>query len=162
MFAVLTNSDDYVSAVALYDDKDLADAHAKWVSGWVDELPVSVSLPEDVNDPVIQAERDACAADDRAKYQERQRFEQEKWERTERLTIDDFSRAGLCSCQTFSDKPMWTSNGYCRYCGRWSPAVLEARFGKDYVEEQIAELSKPHREAMCGILDGTRKPGLDL
>lgn len=79
-------------------------------------------------------------------------------ESTLALTIQDVlqrgGKPGLCHCRVFSSSDGYfiTSNGYCRYCGCWTPEVFLAACGPERMRDTIGELDLHYRTEMLKII----------
>lgn len=84
-------------------------------------------------------------------------------ERTHALTIGDTlangGRPGLCHCKaryrSEDRSPSYsflTEYGYCRYCGKWDPAVFLAACGEEATHREIDRLEEWKRDSMRGLI----------
>lgn len=158
LWVVMDSDGDWNWPVAAYESEALAEEHAKELNLLVAEAQLLQELPEEVTDPGQRAQRAAKAAADHLRCKQRFQAREEINERTERLTPEEQLARGakltLCRCQVFSSDPMWTTHGYCRYCGCWSPEIVRLHHGGDYLLQQIARLNSYDREKMlqlCGF-----------
>lgn len=151
--------------VAAYSSEALARDHEDRIGHLhVVESEVLSALPDDVAaiDPVeAKRSREVESAEARRKYQEGLRTQAENAARIDAMTIDSIlSRGGrpsLCHCRTFSKDHRWiTSNGYCRFCGGWTPEVFRAALGEPALYSEIDKLALHHRIAMREMVRGDR------
>lgn len=83
--------------------------------------------------------------------------EQRQNQATMALTIQDVLQRGgkprLCHCRVFSNSDGYfiTPNGYCRYCGGWTPEVFRLACGEQSLHEAIEELDIHRRTKMLTL-----------
>lgn len=147
--------------VAVYRSESLADKHAQEMGCYVMPAHMLTELPADVTDPTKVVERAEQAARKRRVEREHRQLEREQGELALRTTIVDvLGRGGkpsLCHCDTFSISKDWlTDNGYCRYCGGFTPEVFRLHCGEDALFDAIDLLAHHDRLKMREIVGPRR------
>ena len=154
LWIVMDGDGDSDWPVAAYSTEILANEHVKLIGGSTAEISLLDELNADAADPVRQREYVEQREKDRlfwARQTERQNQEAQFVEEIRPRP----PHMGLCCCQTFSQEPMWNAHGYCRYCGKWAPAVFKEHMGGAAMAKAIADLDKHGREAMQKIIEAT-------
>lgn len=150
IWAVIYEEEDYSRIIAAYDSELVAQDHIERTGeGRIEAIDVLTALPHEVAliDPIVAKQtREAEARVRRGEYLAAQAKRREADARTEAMTIGD--RARLCHCRTFSNQDFTTANGYCRYCGGWTPEVFRAKFGDAGLRAAIELLDYHDRTKM--------------
>lgn len=137
--------------VAAYRSEELANEHVALMGGYIEAHDVRSELHPDAVDPVKQRER----ADEEADFRSSVDVGRRQSAENERAAVAATPRPphmGLCHCETFSDRPMWTERGYCRYCGGWAPPVFREHMGETALHKEIDKLAIHQRERMREII----------
>lgn len=150
VYIISDNECDEARIVATYLSPELAEQHVSLMGGDIHESEVLEALHHDATDPVKQQARTLLMEREKAQWDAyRQRQEIDAKRRAE--TRPHPPHMGLCSCQTFSPRPIWNAHGYCSYCGGFAPEVFRKHMGDAALELKISELGIWEREKMLTL-----------
>ncbi len=137
--------------VSVYESEQLANEHVRRSGGFVYSAEVMSEVTVEDRSEARAAEGAAA----RGRYEEERKRQQAAHAWTQAVTIATVRNPKLCHCRTFSKMDMLrTPNGYCTYCGGWTPEVFRVHCGEDALVKAIDLLAYHQREKMkvlCGL-----------